>query len=167
VTAFVAIPAETRCWLQRPRTEDKPYTYKGAVHTKRVVVAPTNAPRSVAALAVSLPAARLVPPLYSASLVSVSLYHCIPIPSSVKSPRRCARNLRPTTKKPRTPAAARAGATVLAVAVTGYCSASGRADLAATALACEALYGLPTGIDFVWLTPLGRLGAAVTGSKLP
>jgi hypothetical protein len=51
--------------------------------------------------------------------------------------------------------------------VTGYCSASGRADLAATALACEALYGLPTGIDFVWLTPLGRLGEAVTGSKLP
>ena len=51
--------------------------------------------------------------------------------------------------------------------MTGYCSASGRADLAATALACEALYGLPTGIDFVWLTPLGRLGEAVTGSKLP
>ena len=39
--------------------------------------------------------------------------------------------------------------------------------LAATALACEALYGLPTGIDFVGLTPLGRLGEAVTGSKLP
>jgi len=57
VTAFVAIPAETRCWLQRPRTEDKTYTYKGAVHAKRVVVAPTHAPRSVAALAVSLPAA--------------------------------------------------------------------------------------------------------------
>jgi len=57
VTTFVAIPADTRCWLQRPRTENKPYTYKGAVHAKRVVVAPTNAPRSVAALALSLPAA--------------------------------------------------------------------------------------------------------------
>ena len=56
VTAFVAIPAETRGWLQRPRTEAKTYTYKGAVHAKRVVVTPTNAPRSVAALAVSLPA---------------------------------------------------------------------------------------------------------------
>ena len=51
--------------------------------------------------------------------------------------------------------------------MTGYCSASGRADLAATALACEALYGLPTRIDFVRFTPLGRLGEAVTGSKLP
>jgi SRSO17 transposase len=28
VTTFVAIPSETRCWLQRPRTEDKTYTYK-------------------------------------------------------------------------------------------------------------------------------------------
>ena len=26
VTALVAIPSETRCWLQRPRTEDKRYT---------------------------------------------------------------------------------------------------------------------------------------------
>src|SRR4029434_1468549 len=29
VTTFVAIPSETRCWLQRPRTADKIYTYKG------------------------------------------------------------------------------------------------------------------------------------------
>jgi SRSO17 transposase len=56
VTTFVAIPSETRCWLQRPRTEDKTYTYKGDVRTKRVVVAPTNAPSSVAALAANLPA---------------------------------------------------------------------------------------------------------------
>src|SRR4029453_7105485 len=55
-TTFVAIPSETRGWLQRPRTEDKTYTYKGAVHAKRVVVTPTNPPSSVAALAVSLPA---------------------------------------------------------------------------------------------------------------
>jgi SRSO17 transposase len=58
VTTFVAIPSETRCWLQRPRTEDKTYTYQGDVRAKRVVVTPTNAPRSVAALAASLPAAR-------------------------------------------------------------------------------------------------------------
>jgi SRSO17 transposase len=56
VTAFVAIPAETRCWLQRPRTEDKVYTYKGKARSKRRVVAPTNAPASVAALAARLPA---------------------------------------------------------------------------------------------------------------
>jgi len=48
VTAFVAIPSETRCWLQRPPTEDKPYTYKGETRTKRVV-ASANAPGSVAA----------------------------------------------------------------------------------------------------------------------
>ena len=27
ITAFVAIPAETRCWLQAPRTTDKTYIY--------------------------------------------------------------------------------------------------------------------------------------------
>ena len=58
MTACVAIPAETRGWLQRPRTEDQTYTEKGAVHAKRVRVTPTNAPRSVAAWAVSLPASR-------------------------------------------------------------------------------------------------------------
>jgi SRSO17 transposase len=56
VSAFVAIPAETRCWFQRPRTEDKTYTYKGDVRVKRVAVAPTNVPSSVAAVAASLPA---------------------------------------------------------------------------------------------------------------
>src|SRR5438067_13717582 len=56
VTTFVAIPSETRCWLQRPRTEHKPYTYKGAVRSKRVVVAPNTPPGSVAAFAASLPA---------------------------------------------------------------------------------------------------------------
>jgi SRSO17 transposase len=56
VSAFVAIPAETRCWLQRPRTEDRTYTYKGAVRVKRVAVAPSNVPRSVAAVAAGLPA---------------------------------------------------------------------------------------------------------------
>src|SRR5262249_38120209 len=56
VTRFVAIPADTRCWLQRPQTEDKTYIYKGDVRAKRVVVAPHHAPRSVAAVAASLPA---------------------------------------------------------------------------------------------------------------
>jgi SRSO17 transposase len=56
VTTFVAIPSETRCWLQRPRTEAKTYTYKGAVRSKRVVVASNNAANSVAAVAASLPA---------------------------------------------------------------------------------------------------------------
>jgi SRSO17 transposase len=55
VTTFVAIPSETRCWLQRPRTEDTTYTYKGDVRSKRVVIAPTTAPRSVAEVATSLP----------------------------------------------------------------------------------------------------------------
>jgi SRSO17 transposase len=56
VTTFVAIPSETRCWLQRPRPEDKTYTYKGDVRSKRVVVAPHLSPDSVAAFAASLPA---------------------------------------------------------------------------------------------------------------
>jgi SRSO17 transposase len=56
VTTFVAIPADTRCWLQRPRTEDRTYTYKGDVRVKRVAVASPTPPSSVAALAAGLPA---------------------------------------------------------------------------------------------------------------
>jgi SRSO17 transposase len=56
VTALVAIPAETRCGLQRPQTEEKGYTYRGEARSKRVVVAPPHAPSSVAALAARLPA---------------------------------------------------------------------------------------------------------------
>ena len=48
VTTLVAIPADTRCWLQRPRTADKRYRYKGEARAKRVVVAPDSAPRKVA-----------------------------------------------------------------------------------------------------------------------
>jgi SRSO17 transposase len=55
VTTLVAIPADTRCWLQCPRTEDKTYIYKGDVRATRVVVAPSHAPSSVAAVAASLP----------------------------------------------------------------------------------------------------------------
>jgi SRSO17 transposase len=57
VTAFVAIPSETRCWLQRPQTEDKSYMYKGEPRSKRVV-ASDNVPCTVAAVAGSLPASR-------------------------------------------------------------------------------------------------------------
>jgi SRSO17 transposase len=56
VTAFVAIPAETRCWLQRPPIAAKPYRYKGEARSKRVVVAPDAAARPVTAVAASLPA---------------------------------------------------------------------------------------------------------------
>jgi SRSO17 transposase len=56
VTALVAIPAETRCWLQAPQTTDKTYTYKGAVRSKRVVVGAAQEPCTVAALAARLPA---------------------------------------------------------------------------------------------------------------
>jgi len=56
VTTLVAIPSETRCWLQAPRTTDRPYIYKGVVRTKRVVVGPAQEPCTVAALAARLPA---------------------------------------------------------------------------------------------------------------
>jgi SRSO17 transposase len=58
VTTFIAIPADTRCWLQAPRTKEQADRYKGEVRSKRVVVVSDNAPRSVAAVAASLPASR-------------------------------------------------------------------------------------------------------------
>ena len=42
VTALVAISSETRCWLQRPQTADKSYTYKGEARSKRAVVGPST-----------------------------------------------------------------------------------------------------------------------------
>lgn len=63
-------------------------------------------------------------------------------------------------------ASARGGAEVLEVSVNGYCSASGQADLAATALALESLYGIATGLALERLTPLARLGEEITGYKL-
>jgi SRSO17 transposase len=56
ITALVAIPSETRCWLQRPRIEDKRYRYQGEVRSKRVVADPDSAPSMVATLAARLPA---------------------------------------------------------------------------------------------------------------
>jgi isopropylmalate/homocitrate/citramalate synthase len=63
-------------------------------------------------------------------------------------------------------ASAQAGAEVLEVSVNGYCSASGQADLAATALALEALYGVGTGLVLEKLTPLARLAEEVTGYRI-
>jgi isopropylmalate/homocitrate/citramalate synthase len=63
-------------------------------------------------------------------------------------------------------ASARAGAEILEVSINGYCSASGQADLAATALALEALYGVDTGLVLQKLTPLARLAEDVTGYKV-
>jgi isopropylmalate/homocitrate/citramalate synthase len=60
-------------------------------------------------------------------------------------------------------AAARAGADVIELSVNGYCGGPGNADLAATALAFEALYGVRTGIELGQLTALARAGEALTG----
>lgn len=63
-------------------------------------------------------------------------------------------------------ASVRGGAEVVEVSVNGYCSASGQADIAATALALESLYGVETGLALEKLTPLARLGEETTGYKL-
>jgi SRSO17 transposase len=54
-TAFVATPAETRCWLQPLATATHTYTYKGKPRTKRVAVTDTP-PSTVAELARAIPA---------------------------------------------------------------------------------------------------------------
>ena len=54
VTSLVSIPAETRCWLQRPLTTEKTSTYRGEVRAKRMVAAETQAPGTVETLAQSL-----------------------------------------------------------------------------------------------------------------
>jgi isopropylmalate/homocitrate/citramalate synthase len=60
-------------------------------------------------------------------------------------------------------AAVRAGATAVELSVNGYCGGPGNADLAATALAFEALYGVRTGIRTERLTELARAGEELTG----
>ncbi|MCT9077381.1 hypothetical protein [Streptomyces fulvoviolaceus] len=59
-------------------------------------------------------------------------------------------------------AAVRAGATAVELSVNGYCGGPGNADLAATALAFEALYGVRTGIRTERLTELARTGQELT-----
>jgi SRSO17 transposase len=46
-TALVVIPSETRCWLQRPRLEEKCYRDKGEARAKCVVVDAASAPSMV------------------------------------------------------------------------------------------------------------------------
>ncbi|TYK52640.1 hypothetical protein [Actinomadura decatromicini] len=60
-------------------------------------------------------------------------------------------------------AAVRAGAVVVESSVNGYCGGPGNADLAATAAAFEALYGVRTGLRLDALTGLAREGAELTG----
>jgi len=55
-TAVVAVPSETRGWLQRPPTEEQGDRYQGEARAKRVGVAPDSTPNTVAAVAASLPA---------------------------------------------------------------------------------------------------------------
>jgi len=51
---LVAIPADTRCWLQGPVWEAKPYTYRGEARTKRQVAAKDRDPPSVEEVAKGL-----------------------------------------------------------------------------------------------------------------
>ncbi len=55
VTSLVAIPSDTRCWLQRPVTTEKTSQDKGAMRAQRVVAPEVAAPLTVAALAPHLP----------------------------------------------------------------------------------------------------------------
>jgi hypothetical protein len=57
VTTVVASPADSRGWLQAPRTEAHVYRYQGAVRSKRVGE-PDTAPCTVAAVAARLPPSR-------------------------------------------------------------------------------------------------------------
>jgi SRSO17 transposase len=50
ITALGAISSETRCWRQRPQTEEKTYKYKQETRVQRVVVAATPAADTVAAV---------------------------------------------------------------------------------------------------------------------
>lgn len=50
----VAIPADTRGWLQGPVLETKPYRDKGAVHTKQQGTAKDSEPPAVEAIATGM-----------------------------------------------------------------------------------------------------------------
>jgi SRSO17 transposase len=54
--AFVAIPEDTRCWLQPLATQAHTYTYRGETRTTRVVTPPHTPPRAVAKVARDLSA---------------------------------------------------------------------------------------------------------------
>jgi len=57
-TTFVAIPADTRCGRQRPKTTERASQYKGEARAKRVGVAPAQAACTVATWAPQVPASR-------------------------------------------------------------------------------------------------------------
>jgi SRSO17 transposase len=54
--ALVAMSSETRCWPQRPTTQEKAYRYKGEARAKRRLLPTALPPQRVAALAATLPA---------------------------------------------------------------------------------------------------------------
>jgi SRSO17 transposase len=54
--AFVAIPEDTRCWLQPLATQLHTYTYRGETRTKRVVAPFDTPPRAIAKVARALSA---------------------------------------------------------------------------------------------------------------
>ena len=56
VTGLLAIPSETRCWLQRPPTTEKGCRDKGEARAQRVVGDPGSLPSTVATVAGRLPA---------------------------------------------------------------------------------------------------------------
>ena len=60
VTTLLAMPADTHCWRQRPQTTERTSRSKGEARATRVVGAPATAASTVAALAVRLPASRVV-----------------------------------------------------------------------------------------------------------
>jgi hypothetical protein len=55
-TTCVAMPADPRCWLQRPQTTERTSRDKGEARTRRVVITPAHDVCTVAALAARLPA---------------------------------------------------------------------------------------------------------------
>jgi isopropylmalate/homocitrate/citramalate synthase len=63
-------------------------------------------------------------------------------------------------------AGARGGASVLEVSVNGLTEGPAQADLAETACALEALYGVPTGIDLERLTAVSHTVADITGEPV-
>lgn len=63
-------------------------------------------------------------------------------------------------------AAVRAGARTIELSANGYCGGPGNADLAATTLAFEVLYGVATGVRMSELTALARAGEELTGYRV-
>jgi SRSO17 transposase len=53
-TYFVAMPADTLCWKQRPLTTTKTYRYRGETRQKRILKPPTHDPVTVAQFAHTL-----------------------------------------------------------------------------------------------------------------